>query len=134
MRKHLQAFKWFGGKGRLVHRIIALMPPHRIYVEPFGGAATVLLNKPPSPVEVYNDVDEGLVGFFRVLSDPDLFAQFYRRVAVLPYSRKLYDDARRTWRDEPDPVKRAGTVVYRRAGSHSVAALTTHGDSSLHTL
>ncbi|GIV51542.1 MAG: DNA methyltransferase [Candidatus Kapaibacterium sp.] len=106
-QRYLQAFHWFGGKGPFVHRIVALMPPHHIYVEPFGGAASVLINKPPSPVEVYNDIDEGLVGFFRVLSDPDLFQQFYRRVAVLPYSRRLYDDARRTWRDEPDPVKRA---------------------------
>ncbi|GIV51392.1 MAG: hypothetical protein KatS3mg038_1913 [Candidatus Kapaibacterium sp.] len=77
-QRYLQAFQWFGGKGPFVHRIVALMPPHHIYVEPFGGAATVLLNKPPSPVEVYNDIDEGLVGFFRVLSDPDLFA------AILP--------------------------------------------------
>lgn len=105
----LQAFFWFGGKGGMVAKIVPILEkiPHRFYCEPFGGAASILLNKTPVDVETYNDLDSGVYGFFMVLSDPGLFEQFKRRVEPLPYSRELYNDCRATWRDEADPVKRA---------------------------
>jgi len=70
--------RWVGGKSRLRKQIVALLPPHTCYVEPFAGAAGVLFAKPPSDVEVLNDVDQELVGFFRVVRDkPDeLIASF----------------------------------------------------------
>ena len=46
------------------------MPPHKTYVELFAGSAKILFTKPPSPIEVINDLDSGLVNFFRVLRDP----------------------------------------------------------------
>lgn len=52
-------FKWLGGKSKLVRKLLPLLPPHRVYVEAFGGAAALLLAKPPSPVEVFNDIDWG---------------------------------------------------------------------------
>src|SRR5438552_4674528 len=60
-------FKWVGGKSRLRKAIIDLLPPHTCYVEPFAGAAWVLFGKPPSDVEVLNDIDQELVNFFRVV-------------------------------------------------------------------
>ena len=64
-------FKWVGGKSRLRKSIIPLIPPHKCYVEPFGGAGWVLFGKPPSPIEVLNDIDEELINFFRVVKhDP----------------------------------------------------------------
>lgn len=45
--------------------------PHDVYIEPFGGGGAVLLNKKPSSVEIYNDIDKRLVGLFRVLQDPE---------------------------------------------------------------
>ncbi len=60
-------FKWVGGKSRLRKAIIPLIPAHTCYVEPFGGAAWVLFGKPPSPVEILNDIDEELINFFRVV-------------------------------------------------------------------
>ena len=62
------AVKRHGGKSYLARRIIARFPPHRVYVEPFAGGLSCLLNKPPSPVEVASDLDAGLMHFYRVLT------------------------------------------------------------------
>jgi len=63
---------WFGGKGKMVKKLLPLIPQHKIYVEVFGGGASLLFAKEPSPVEVYNDLNSDLVNFFRVLRDPKL--------------------------------------------------------------
>ncbi len=71
-------FKWVGGKSRLRKQIISLLPKHTCYVELFAGAAWVLFGKPPSDVEVINDIDQEVVTFFRVVKEkPDeLIASF----------------------------------------------------------
>ena len=71
-------FRWVGGKSRLRRHIIPLLPPHTCYVEPFAGAAWVLFGKPPSSVEVINDIDQELINFFRVIKErpEELIASF----------------------------------------------------------
>ena len=71
-------FKWVGGKSRLRKQIISLLPKHTCYVELFSGAAWVLFGKPPSDVEVLNDIDQELVTFFRVVKEKpkELIAAF----------------------------------------------------------
>lgn len=83
--------KWHGGKHYLASRIIALFDDHTTYVEPFGGAASVLLNKPPAPVEVYNDLDAKITRLFRVLRDHG--DEFRRRLSLTPYSEVEFDAA-----------------------------------------
>jgi DNA adenine methylase len=79
------ALRYHGGKFRLAPWIIGHFPPHVCYVEPFAGAASVLLRKPPSTLEVYNDVDGAVVGFFRVLRERT--DELLRSLALTPYSR-----------------------------------------------
>lgn len=88
-------------------KLLPLLPPHKTYVEPFGGGASLLFAKEPSPVEVYNDIDSGLVGFFRVLRDPDKFVRFYHLVSFTPYSREEYEFCRETWESCSDDVEKA---------------------------
>ncbi len=83
--------KWHGGKRYLAKRIIEHFPKHRIYLEPFGGAASVLLNKPPCEVETYNDLDLRITRLFRVLRDQG--SEFVRRVRFIPYSQPEFDAA-----------------------------------------
>lgn len=99
--------RWLGGKGQWADDIVRLLPPHRTYVEVFGGGASVLFAKPPSAVEVYNDVDSGLVNFFRVLRDPEQFERFHRLVTATPYSREEFYHCRDTEDSVKDPVERA---------------------------
>jgi DNA adenine methylase len=49
------------------------------------------LNKPPSPVEVYNDINGDLVNLFRVIRDPEKFKEFHRQVSLIPYSREEFN-------------------------------------------
>jgi len=94
----------------MTKKLIPLVPKHRIYVEVFGGGASLLLAKEPSLVEVYNDLDAGLVNLFRVLRDPALFAEFRRHVQLTPYSRGEFYRYRELWRAgqaPADPVENA---------------------------
>lgn len=71
-------FKWVGGKSRLRNQIVALLPEHTCYVELFAGAAWVLFAKPPSKVEILNDIDTELVNFFRIVKyQPEQFIQSF---------------------------------------------------------
>jgi len=77
-----------GGKFNLLKTLLPLVPPHHIYVEVFGGGANMLLNKPPSPVEVYNDIDSE--SGEPVLVIRDRRKEFVERFRLILYSRGLY--------------------------------------------
>ncbi len=68
-RKKLILFAWYGGKFSHLDWLLPLLPSCHHYCEPFAGSAAVLLNRPPSPIETYNDLDGEVVNFFRVLRD-----------------------------------------------------------------
>ncbi|OCB03451.1 hypothetical protein BBC27_07770 [Acidithiobacillus ferrivorans] len=99
-------FVWLGGKARMVSTLIPLLPLHATYVEPYGGAANILLAKKPSQVEIYNDFSDLLVNFFRVLQDPIQRAALLDRLEYTPYARMEYGRAL-DHLDDPDPVMKA---------------------------
>lgn len=83
------ALRYYGGKWNLAPWIISFFPPHKNYVEPCGGAASVLLQKPRSPLETYNDLDGNVVNFFRVLRDrPD---ELIQKIRLTPWAREEYE-------------------------------------------
>ena len=91
----------------MVSKLLPYIPNHRIYVELFGGGASMLIARQPSSIEVYNDLNSGLVNFFRVLRDAKQFKQFQRLVALTPYAREEFDLCKKSWREISDPVKQA---------------------------
>lgn len=83
-------FSWFGGKMALAKYIVPLIPEHNCYVEVFGGSGAILFAKEPSPLEIYNDIDSGLVNFYRVLRDPEKSKELQLLLELSPYSREEY--------------------------------------------
>jgi len=91
----------------LVRWLLKYVPPHREYLELFGGGAALLFAKEPSEVETYNDIDSGLVGFFRVLRDPEKFRRLQFLASLTPHSREEYYHCLRHWTEGRDDVERA---------------------------
>lgn len=116
------ALRWHGGKWLQAREIIKHFPAHRVYVEPFGGAASVLLQKPRSYAEVYNDLDQDVVNLFRVLqSAPDALLQLLK---VTPFSR---DEFVLAYEPSDCPIERARRLIIRSFmgfGSNSHARAT----------
>jgi DNA adenine methylase len=106
---------WFGAKSRLASQIVEHFPPHRCYCEPFGGSAAVLLAKAPSPLEVYNDINQEVTDFFRVMREPRLFRRLHQALSLTPCSRAEFVAAKRK---TDDPVENARRFMLRSRQSY----------------
>lgn len=102
--------RYHGAKWRLASWIIQHFPRHRIYVEPYGGGASVLLRKRRVYREVYNDLNDEVVAFFQVLRDPGMAAELERRVRLTPFSRLEFENA---YTPTGDPLEKARRLVVR---------------------
>jgi DNA adenine methylase len=107
---------YVGGKRRLAAALMLLFPDHRTYVEPFAGGAQVLFAKPPSPVEILNDLSGDVINFFRV-------CQYHPRELVrwlqhAPASRALWGLCQRQDPDTLTDVQRAARFLYLQKNSY----------------
>ncbi|HEX5277582.1 MAG TPA: DNA adenine methylase [Fluviicoccus sp.] len=114
------AIRYHGAKFRLAPWIMTFFPAHTCYVEPFGGAAGVLLQKPRAYAEVYNDLDGEIVNFFRVLRDPTMRARLIEVIALTPYHRDEFDLAWKPTRNRVEQARR--TCVRAMMGFGSAGA------------
>ena len=87
-RRKLILFGWYGGKYSHLDWLLPLLPPCHHYCEPFSGSAAVLLNRPPSKIETYNDLDGEVCNFFRVLRDEK--EKLIEAIALTPFSREEF--------------------------------------------
>lgn len=102
--------RYHGSKFRLAPWIIERLPEHTCYVEPFGGAGGVLMQKPRAYAEVYNDLDGDIVNLFRVLQREQSRAELIKAVTFTPYARAEFEIA---WDPIDDPVERARRTIIR---------------------
>ncbi|QTC88065.1 DNA adenine methylase [Brevundimonas pondensis] len=125
--------RWHGGKWLLAPWIIENLPPHRVYVEPFGGAASVLLRKPRAYAEVYNDLDCDVVNLFRVLRDPENGARLADLVRLTPFARTEQVEA---YDPTDDAVEQARKLIVRsfmgfgRNGTHRATGFRANSNRS----
>jgi DNA adenine methylase len=102
--------RYHGAKFRLAPWVLQHFPPHICYVESFGGAAGVLMQKPRSYAEVYNDLDGDIVNLFRTLQDTTTRSALTERLLLTPYSRAEFE---LSWEAADDPVERARRTIMR---------------------
>lgn len=116
--------RYHGGKWMLAPWVIQHFPPHRIYTEPFSGAASILMRKPrASLVEVYNDLHSEIVGLFRVLRDPVQSARLAEALRLTPFAREEFQQS---YEPAADPVEQARRTVARSMmgfGSNSASGM-----------
>jgi len=123
--KRLNFFWYMGGKSNLLKPLLSILPEHVVYVEVFGGAGNLLLNKKPVLSEIINDVDDDIVNLFTVVSRDNTFEQFNKIIQSLPYSRTVYQKMREILKEpfeynpfEPN-VRRAVAYYYFKNSSVS---------------
>lgn len=102
--------RWHGGKWRLAPWIIAHFPAHRVYVEPYGGAASVLIRKPRSYAEIWNDLDGQVVNLMRVLRAPADAAELLRKLRLTPFARVEFEEA---YQVADCPIEEARRLIIR---------------------
>ena len=101
---------WVGGKRRLAKRILPLFPGHECYVEPFAGGAALYFLKPPSDVEVLNDVNGELVNLYRVVKHH--LEEFVRQFKWGLISRQIYGWLQKTPEETLTDIQRAARFYY----------------------
>ncbi len=106
--------RWIGGKGTNYSWILSHFPEHKVYVEPFGGGASVLLNKPPVSVEVYNDLHEDLVHLFDTLRDRAKAMKLHAALLLTPYHESEFHRAWETSRPTEDVERARWTMIRLR--------------------
>lgn len=106
--KRRPILRWHGGKFRLAPWIISHFPEHRVYIEPFGGAGSVLLLKSRAYCEVYNDIDEQLFNLFQVLRGRT--DELIECLTFTPFSRREFETAHLR---HPDPLENARRLIIR---------------------
>lgn len=114
MNAHLKIkrplIRYHGGKFRLAPWLMQFFPPHRIYCEPYGGAASVMLLKEKAYAEVYNDLDGDIVNIFRVLQSEKASKRLIELIELTPFARTEFELA---WLPTEDAIERARRTIIR---------------------
>ena len=118
--------RYHGSKWKIAPWIISFIPKHRVYVEPYGGGAAVLLLKSRSHEEVYNDLDSDIVNLFRITRDSG--EELKRRIESTPFARDEYLQA---YTPTDDPIEQARRTIIRafmgRANTGATGKITESG-------
>ena len=118
--------RYYGGKGGMYKNILFHFPPFiysdkkccnngdlPIYIEAYGGSASLLFHKEKTPIEIYNDLEINVYNLFNVLSKKESYEKFKELCDLSIYSRKLFDEYIISLRiDELNEIERAFRFYY----------------------
>lgn len=126
------AFGWYGGKYSHLDWLLPLLPKAKHYCEPFGGSASVLVNRTPASVETYNDIDGELVNFFRVLRDDR--EKLIEAIGLTPFSREEFELAIQEPTESTSELERARRFFVRARQVRTGLAQTASSGRWAHCL
>lgn len=108
---------YYGGKQRIAPNIIAIMPSHKIYVEPFFGGGAVFFRKPKCGIEIINDHDNSLINFYLCVQNN--FDELQNLIKNTLHSEAMYYHAKDIWneRTEATEIEKAWAVWLITNGS-----------------
>lgn len=106
----LPVIPWVGGKRKLARTIFPLFPEHTCYVEPFCGGAALFFMKPPSDVEVLNDINSDIVNLYRVVQNH--LEEFIKQFKWALTSREIFTWAKDTPPETLTDIQRAARFYY----------------------
>ena len=118
---------YYGGKQQLADTIVRLIPPHKIYVEPFIGGGAVYFAKQPSELEVINDINGEVANFYKIIKND--FDTLQKEIEKTLYSREAHRHARVVY-ENPDmfsPAKRAWALWTRASMGFGGDILSGYG-------
>ena len=111
-RRKMAPFVWAGGKGKLIRKLLPLLPDGKTYAEPFCGAASMFWHKALHPCEVLNDLDDEIINLFRCLQSEELFPKLFHKILFTPYSFSEFQKALQ--QESTDPVEKAWAFYVRQ--------------------
>lgn len=123
----LSAFSWYGGKTCHLNWLLPIIDSveHKAFVEPFAGSGAIILNKKPSPVEVYNDLYGDVVNFFQVLRNQG--DELIKLLELTPYSREEFAFCCEDKEDHSSLEKARRFFVKARQVRNGLATMATAG-------
>jgi DNA adenine methylase len=119
-------FSYYGGKQRMCRHILPIIEsiPHKVYVEPFAGGATLFFAKSPAKISVLNDTLSAIANFYRVCRERETLDELLFMLEHSGYSKELYCESKAAVKEGIDGVKGAyhwyvilGQSVLNRLGS-----------------
>lgn len=122
--------RYHGGKFRIADWIVSFFPDHAAYLEPFGGAASVLLRKPRVGTEIYNDLDCEVVNLFRLLRDYESAAELAHRLRFTGFAREEFDAS---YLPPIDKIDQAHKLIVRSFMGHGSDAATRRSQPGFRT-
>ncbi len=108
--------KYPGSKWRIADWILAHMPAHDTYLEPFFGSGAVFFRKEPSRLETINDLSGDVVNLFRVIRERG--EELAAAVEMTPWAREEYEASYVRDLDELDAVEAARRFLVRTWQGH----------------
>lgn len=92
-------YGYYGGKNRIHDKLNILMPRSKIFIEPFVGSGSTILNRERGEIEIVNDYDPAIANLYKMLADKDSGKELLEKMFQLPYDEELFKMAREHQRE-----------------------------------
>lgn len=104
--------KYYGGKHYMAKYLLELIPKHDLYIEPFFGGGNMFFSKPPSKMEIVNDLADNIYALYKVIADENKYKKLQHRLELTPYHSKFRNDYKQKLNEELTIEDRAFYYLY----------------------